>query len=134
MVLPGSFGINLIAKHFFKRLQFIAKTCRFKKIKFFTNENVGSGDLNLPTQEMHTTAWWLTVPREVMAALPFAADDRRDGVVGLSFALRQIAQLVLMCDRQDIGLSIDSAEEKGSGVVVWHTLGWMRSRGRPQGS
>jgi ATP-dependent helicase YprA (DUF1998 family) len=27
----------------------------FKKIKFFTMENVGSGDLNLPVQEMHTT-------------------------------------------------------------------------------
>ena len=32
---------------------------------------------------MHTTAYWLTVPREVMAALPYHADDRRDGVVGL---------------------------------------------------
>ena len=31
---------------------------------------------------MHTTAYWLTVPASVMAALPFAADDRRDGVVG----------------------------------------------------
>ncbi len=49
---------------------------------------------------MHTTAYWLTVPRAVMAALPYAADDRRDGVVGLSFAMRQVAQLLLMCDRQ----------------------------------
>ena len=43
----------------------------------------------------------------VMAALPFAADDRRDGIVGLSFAMRQVAQLLLMCDRQDIGISIE---------------------------
>lgn len=83
----------------------------FKKIKFYTNENVGSGELDLPEQEMHTTAYWLTVPREVMAALPFAPDDRRDGVVGLSFALRQVAQLLLMCDRQDIGISIGSGEQ-----------------------
>ena len=55
---------------------------------------------------MHTTAYWLTLSRELMAALPFAADDRRDGVVGLSFAMRQVAQLLLMCDRQDIGVSI----------------------------
>ncbi len=83
----------------------------FKKIKFYTNENVGSGELDLPEQQMHTTAYWLTVPRDVMAALPFAADDRRDGVVGLSFAMRQVAQLLLMCDRQDIGISIGSGEE-----------------------
>ena len=83
----------------------------FKKIKFYTNENVGSGELDLPEQQMHTTAYWLTVPPDVMGALPFAADDRRDGVVGLSFAMRQVAQLLLMCDRQDIGISIGSGEE-----------------------
>jgi DEAD/DEAH box helicase domain-containing protein len=82
----------------------------FKKIKFYTNENVGSGELDLPEQQMHTTAYWLTVPTQVMAALPYASDDRRDGVVGLSFAMRQVAQLLLMCDRQDIGISIGSGE------------------------
>src|SRR5215204_5626692 len=60
---------------------------------------------------MHTTAYWLTVPRSVMVALPYASDDRRDGVVGLSFAMRQVAQLLLMCDRQDIGISIGSGEQ-----------------------
>jgi DEAD/DEAH box helicase domain-containing protein len=83
----------------------------FKKIKFYTNENVGSGELDLPEQQMHTTACWLTVPPEIMGALPYAADDRRDGVVGLSFAMRQVAQLLLMCDRQDIGISIGSGEQ-----------------------
>jgi DEAD/DEAH box helicase domain-containing protein len=83
----------------------------FKKIKFYTNENVGSGELDLPEQQMHTTAYWLTIPRQVMAALPYAADDRRDGVVGLSFAMRQVAQLLLMCDRHDIGISIGSGEQ-----------------------
>jgi len=86
----------------------------FKKIKFYTNENVGSGELDLPEQQMHTTAYWLTVPATVLAALPFAADDRRDGVVGLSFAMRQVAQLLLMCDRQDIGISIGSGNEADS--------------------
>jgi DEAD/DEAH box helicase domain-containing protein len=82
----------------------------FKKIKFYTNENVGSGELDLPEQQMHTTGYWLTIPQAVVAALPFAADDRRDGVVGLAFAMRQVAQLLLMCDRQDIGISIGSGE------------------------
>jgi DEAD/DEAH box helicase domain-containing protein len=83
----------------------------FKKIKFHTNENVGSGELDLPEQQMHTTAYWLTVPREVTAVLPYAPDDRRDGIVGLAFAMRHIAQLLLMCDRQDIGISIGTGEQ-----------------------
>ena len=83
----------------------------FKKIKFYTNENVGSGELDLPEQQLHTSAYWLTVPQTLMAALPYAADDRRDGVVGLSFAMRQVAQLLLMCDRNDIGISIGSGSQ-----------------------
>jgi DEAD/DEAH box helicase domain-containing protein len=57
---------------------------------------------------MHTTAYWLTIPSGVMGALPFASDDRRDGVVGLAFALKQVAQLLLMCDGHDIGIAINS--------------------------
>jgi DEAD/DEAH box helicase domain-containing protein len=86
----------------------------FKKIKFYTNENVGSGELDLPEQQMHTTAYWLTVPARVIGQLPFASDDRRDGVVGLAFALKQVAQLLLMSDAHDIGISIDT----GDGDVV----------------
>jgi len=86
----------------------VSRVVGFKKIKFYTNENVGSGELDLPEQQMHTTSYCLTIPETVMGLLPYAADDRRDGVVGLSFAMRQVAQLLLMCDRHDVGLSIDS--------------------------
>src|SRR5258708_27693517 len=56
---------------------------------------------------MHTTSYWLTIPSAVMAALPYGSDDRRDGVIGLAFAMRHVAQLLLMCDRHDVGVSID---------------------------
>ena len=39
---------------------------------------------------MHTTSYWLTIPAGVMALLPYAADDRRDGVVGLAFGIRML--------------------------------------------
>jgi DEAD/DEAH box helicase domain-containing protein len=86
----------------------VSRVVGFKKIKFYTNENVGSGELDLPEQQMHTTSYWLTIPASVMGLLPYASDDRRDGVAGLAFALRQIAQLLLMCDGHDIGISIDT--------------------------
>jgi DEAD/DEAH box helicase domain-containing protein len=93
----------------------VSRVVGFKKIKFYTNENVGSGELDLPEQQMHTTSYWLTIPSNVMAVLPYATDDRRDGVVGLSFALKQVAQLLLMCDGHDIGISIKSEEADGAG-------------------
>ncbi len=80
----------------------------FKKIRFYTNENVGSGDLDLPEQQMHTTSYWLTVPRALLLEVPYAPDDRRDGVSGLANAMVSIAQLLLMCDRRDLGVSVDS--------------------------
>jgi DEAD/DEAH box helicase domain-containing protein len=86
----------------------VSRVVGFKKIKFYTNENVGSGELDLPEQQMHTTSYVLTIPESVLGSLPYAADDRRDGIVGLSFAMRQVAQLLLMCDRHDVGISIDS--------------------------
>ncbi len=89
----------------------VSRVVGFKKIKFYTNENVGSGELDLPEQQMHTTCYVLTIPESVMGSLPYAADDRRDGIVGLSFAMRQVAQLLLMCDRHDVGISIDTEGE-----------------------
>ncbi len=85
----------------------VSRVVGFKKIKFYTNENVGSGDLDLPEQQMHTSSYWLTISAAVMAALPYSIADRRDGIVGLAFAMKNIAQLLLMCDGHDIGLSVD---------------------------
>ena len=53
----------------------VSRVVGFKKIKFHTNENVGSGDLDLPEREMHTTSYWLEIPLRVMGALPVR--DRR---------------------------------------------------------
>ena len=79
----------------------------FKKIKFFTMENVGSGDLNLPVQEMHTTAYWIIIPRPQFEALPFASIDRLNGLHGLAHALAQLASVFLMCDRRDLGAAVE---------------------------
>jgi DEAD/DEAH box helicase domain-containing protein len=84
----------------------------FKKIKFHTNENVGSGDLTLPEQEMHTTSYWLTLPYEMLEALPYSSTDRQDGVHGLGNAVRAIATLLLMCDARDLGVAVGENENQ----------------------
>ncbi len=101
----------LVAHH--GEVHVVSRVVGFKKIKFYTNENVGSGELDLPEQQMHTTSYWLEIPVPIMDRLPYATDDRRDGVVGLAFAMRHVAQLLLMCDQRDIGLSINAGELPG---------------------
>ena len=78
----------------------------FKKIKFFTNENVGAGKLELPENEMHTTAFWITLERPLLEALPYALSDRQSGIFGMLYALESMATLLLMCDRRDLGTAV----------------------------
>jgi DEAD/DEAH box helicase domain-containing protein len=78
----------------------------FKKIKFFTNENIGAGNLELPENEMHTTSFWLTLERPLVESLPFSISERQSGMFGLLYALESIATLLLMCDGRDLGTAI----------------------------
>jgi DEAD/DEAH box helicase domain-containing protein len=91
----------------------------FKKIKFFTNENVGSGKLELPENEMHTTAFWITLQHELLAGLPFTLSERQSGIFGLVYALASMATLMLMCDRCDISTAVGERPLHGSADVEW---------------
>jgi DEAD/DEAH box helicase domain-containing protein len=105
----------------------VSRVVGFKKIKFYTNENVGSGELELPEQQMHTTSYWLTIPQDLMATLPFATSDRRDGVTGLAHAMHSVAVLLLMCDHHDLGVSIDGDSVSGASRVGGSSRGSDRA-------
>jgi DEAD/DEAH box helicase domain-containing protein len=95
----------------------------FKKIKFFTNENLGSGKLELPENEMHTTAFWLTLERPLLESLPFSVRERQNGMHGLLFALGSVATLLLMCDRRDLGTAIGERPPSPGVELDWHPAG-----------
>jgi DEAD/DEAH box helicase domain-containing protein len=91
----------------------------FKKIKFFTNENIGSGKLELPENEMHTTAFWLTLQHQLLQELPFPLSDRQSGIFGLLYALASMATLLLMCDRADLGTAVGERMAGKGSEVEW---------------
>jgi DEAD/DEAH box helicase domain-containing protein len=118
--LPSAIGLRpsaLPAACFHGEVHVVSRVVGFKKIKFYTNENVGSGELDLPEQQMHTTSYWLRLSPELMASIPFSSADRRDGVVGLAHAMRNVAPLLLMCDSHDLGLSIDGLPVEGASRI-----------------
>src|SRR5215467_5883987 len=101
----------------------------FKKIKFFTNETIGDGKLELPENEMHTTAYWITLERPLLESLPFSNSERQSGMFGLLHALESVATLLLMCDRRDLGTAIGerppspgSAADSAPAVRMQNTL------------
>jgi DEAD/DEAH box helicase domain-containing protein len=75
----------------------------FKKIKFGTHENIGSGPVHLPEEEMHTTAYWLTL--EHPDVQEFSREELQSGLVGVSNVLSHLAPLYLMCDPRDLGVA-----------------------------
>jgi DEAD/DEAH box helicase domain-containing protein len=90
----------------------------FKKIKFYTMENVGAGKLNMPEQEMHTTSFWLHFPAAFLGRFSeFTAAEKQSGIAGLGNALRTVASLLLMCDPRDLGVAL--SEEIAGGLEVF---------------
>ena len=73
----------------------------FKKIRFHTHENIGSGPIHLPEQTLHTTGYWLTLDADLWAAL--GRETLEAGLQGMAHALRHVASLRLMCDPRDLG-------------------------------
>jgi DEAD/DEAH box helicase domain-containing protein len=86
----------------------------WKKVKFFTLENVGSGRLSMPEQEMHTTAYWLHFPAQFLGGFQdLTASDKLCGLAGLGNAMRSVAALLLMCDPHDLGLAMTEDISQG---------------------
>jgi DEAD/DEAH box helicase domain-containing protein len=73
----------------------------FKKIRFHTHENIGSGPIHLPEQTLHTTGYWVTVDEALWRSL--GRETLEAGLQGMAHALRHVASLHLMCDPRDLG-------------------------------
>jgi DEAD/DEAH box helicase domain-containing protein len=85
----------------------VEKVVGYKKIKFFTHENAGYGDVRLPEMQMHTTAFWLTLP-EWGGPLDRAAAI--DALRGIGAALKIVATLALMADPRDLAATLADPE------------------------
>jgi len=83
-------------------VQVVRKVVGYKKIKFYTSENLGYGDVTLPEKDMHTTSYWFTIPKDLLNQLPFSQEDLIDGLSGLAYSLHHLAAMSLMADTRDI--------------------------------
>lgn len=72
----------------------------FKKIKLYTHENIGSGPVNLPEMEMHTTSYWTSLPEQLPDGM--SQSDMQNGLIGLSNIISNAAPIYLMCAPGDI--------------------------------
>jgi DEAD/DEAH box helicase domain-containing protein len=78
----------------------------YKKMKMYTNENVGWGQIAIPEMNLHTQAMWFTLPDEIVSSM----NPRLVGGVlsGLANVALNIAPLFLMSDKSDLGMAVDA--------------------------
>jgi DEAD/DEAH box helicase domain-containing protein len=98
----------------------VEKVVGYKKIKYHTHENVGYGEVSLPEMQMHTTAFWLTVPEAIVERQAVARPLVVDAMRGIAHALHTVASVGLMADPCDLGHTIgdktEGVPQKGDGA------------------
>jgi DEAD/DEAH box helicase domain-containing protein len=88
----------------------VRRVAGYKKIRYYTHENVGYGNIQLPDQEMHTTALWWELGQEALDAHFATRWQALDGFLGAAYALHTVAALLSMCEPHDLGRAVGDGE------------------------
>ena len=98
----------------------------YKKIRYYTHENIGYGNIALPDQEMHTSAVWWQIDALTLASAFPSRGQALDGFLGAAYALHHVAALLTMSERRDLGRAI------GDGEARWFATVAADGRGAPR--
>jgi DEAD/DEAH box helicase domain-containing protein len=105
----------------------VRRVAGYKKIRYYTHENIGYGPVNLPDQELHTTAvWWQLAQRELEQAFD-GRQQALDGFLGAAYALHIVATVAVMAESRDLQKSVGSADG------AWFVASDIAGRGQLRG-
>lgn len=95
----------------------VEKVTGYKKIKYFTHENAGYGEVHLPEMQMHTTSFWLTLPEPLAASLSPSRATLIDALRAAGVALETVSTLALMCEPRDINRTLGDGYDAEPGSL-----------------
>lgn len=102
----------------------VRRVSGYKKIRYYTHENVGYGPVTLPDQEMHTTSCWWQLPDPVLTSLFDSRQQALEGFLGAAHALHVVARIAVMADGGDLQKAV------GSGDGAWSASADGSGRGQ----
>jgi len=105
----------------------VRRVAGYKKIRYYTHENIGYGPVNLPDQEMHTTSLWWQLPPELLHAAFASRQEALDGFLGAANALHIAATVAVMAEGRDLQKAV------GDGDGAWFALPDTQGRGQIRG-
>ncbi len=104
----------------------VRRVTGYKKIRYYSHENVGYGKINLPDQEMHTTAvWWQVNPQHLETTFT-NRQQALDGFLGASYAMHHVAAMRLLSEPMDIGRAVGDGNAKWFATVGSNGRGTLR--------
>ncbi len=106
----------------------VRRIAGYKKIRYYTHENVGYGNIDLPDQEMHTTAVWWQVQAEALDAAFASRHMALDGFLGAGYAMHIVAAMRMLSEPRDIGRAV------GDGNAEWFATVGANGRGQMRNS
>jgi DEAD/DEAH box helicase domain-containing protein len=93
---------------YFGQVTVTSTTIMFRKIKFYSLDSIGFGNLDLPPQELNTSALWIMPPNSALNRVREYGRIPSEGLMGIGNALTGVIPLYVICDYTDIGPVVDS--------------------------
>lgn len=91
----------------------LRRVAGYKKIRYYSHENIGYGAVTLPDQELHTSAVWWQLPQPVLEAAFTSRQQALDGFLGAAHVLQVVATVAVMAEARDLQKAV------GSGDGAW---------------
>jgi DEAD/DEAH box helicase domain-containing protein len=88
----------------------VRRVAGYKKIRYYTHENIGYGPVTLPDQELHTTAVWWSLPAALLEREFASRQAVIDGFLGAAQALHTVATLAVMAEGRDLQKAVGTGE------------------------
>ncbi|MGE5528141.1 MAG: DEAD/DEAH box helicase [Patescibacteria group bacterium] len=79
----------------------------FRKIKFGSRDSIGFGQIDLPPQNMSTTALWVVPPAAALRRVRDCGRDPIEGLYGVANVLTEVLPFLVMADPADVGSTVD---------------------------
>ena len=102
----------------------VRRVAGYKKIRYYTHENIGYGPVSLPDQELHTTSIWWQLPQDVLERAFASRQAALDGFLGAAAVLHTVASVRVMAEARDLQKAV------GSGDGAWFATRDAQGRGQ----
>jgi DEAD/DEAH box helicase domain-containing protein len=91
----------------------------FRKIKFYSKDSVGFGNLDLPSLPLETEAVWIVPPPFALERVRAYGRIPEDGLLGVANAALGVLPIFVLCDPADVGSAVDSSNVGSPAVFIY---------------